>query len=157
MVVVNSVASLYWMPRSLRNRLYRHCGIQVGRDVFIFPGQLIRPGRMTFGDRVFVNGRCTFEPGRAGIDIEDDVFIAQNVTITAATHKIGPPSKRAGAVMSRAVIIGRGSWIGAAATVLPGVTVAPGCVIAAGAVVTRDTQPDGLYVGVPARRIRSLA
>nr|WP_246078761.1 DapH/DapD/GlmU-related protein [Modestobacter excelsi] len=59
--------------------------------------------------------------------------------------------------MSRAVIIGRGSWIGAAATVLPGVTVAPGCVIAAGAVVTRDTQPDGLYVGVPARRIRSLA
>lgn len=32
----------------------------------------------------------------------------------------------------------------------------PGCVIAAGAVVTRDAEPDGLYAGVPARRIRSL-
>jgi acetyltransferase-like isoleucine patch superfamily enzyme len=137
--------------------MYRCCGIHVGRDVFIFPGQLIRPGRMAFGDRVFVNGRCTFEPGQAGIDIEDDVFIAQSVIITAETHEIGPRSQRAGAVISRAVVIGRGSWIGAAATVLPGVTVAPGCVIAAGAVVTKDTQPDGLYVGVPARRLRSLA
>jgi acetyltransferase-like isoleucine patch superfamily enzyme len=40
--------------------------------------------------------------------------------------------------------------------VLPGVTVAAGCVTAAGAVVAADTEPDGLYAGVPATRIRDL-
>jgi maltose O-acetyltransferase len=40
--------------------------------------------------------------------------------------------------------------------VLPGVTVGDGCVIAAGAVVNADCQPDGLYAGVPARRVRDL-
>ena len=47
-------------------------------------------------------------------------------------------------------------WLGARVVVLPGVQVAPGCIVGAGAVVTRDTEPDGVYVGVPARRIRDL-
>ncbi|WP_372495087.1 acyltransferase [Nocardioides pinisoli] len=49
-----------------------------------------------------------------------------------------------------------GAWIGAAVTVLPGVTIGPGCVVAAGSVVTADCQANGLYAGVPARRIRDL-
>jgi maltose O-acetyltransferase len=36
------------------------------------------------------------------------------------------------------------------------VTVGDGCVIAAGAVVAKDCEPNGLYVGVPARRARDL-
>lgn len=156
MIVVNSVAGLYWMPRGLRNRLYRWCGIAVGNGTHIFPGQVIRPGRVRFGAGVFVNGRCTFEPGDAAIVIGDDVFLAPNVTITASTHEIGPSAKRAGEVVSRPVTIGRGTWVGAGAVILPGVSVAPGCVIAAGAVVTKDTEPDGLYGGVPASRLRTL-
>lgn len=156
MIAVNSIGGLYWLPRGARHRIYRACGIAVGRGTHIFPGQLIRPGPVSFGDGVFVNGRCTFEPGRAGILVEDDVFIAQNVTITAQTHGIGPGTKRAGDVVEEPVRIGRGSWIGTAAVVLPGVTVAPGCIIGAGAVVTRDTEPDSLYTGVPARRVRGL-
>ncbi len=156
MILVNSVAGLYWLPRSLRHRLYRLCGITVGRGTHIFPGQVIRPGPLDIGDRVFVNGRCTFEPGEAGIVVEDDVFLAQNVVVTAVTHEIGSSAQRAGRNIHRQVVIGRGSWIGAAAVILPGVTVGRGCIIAAGAVVTRDTAPDGLYAGIPAKRIRSL-
>jgi maltose O-acetyltransferase len=111
---------------------------------------------LDIGDRVFVNGRCTFEPGEAGIVVEDDVFLAQNVVVTAVTHEIGSSAQRAGRNIHRQVVIGRGSWIGAAAVILPGVTVGRGCIIAAGAVVTRDTAPDGLYAGIPAKRIRSL-
>jgi maltose O-acetyltransferase len=54
------------------------------------------------------------------------------------------------------VSVGNGSWLGTGVTVLPGVTIGEGCVIAAGAVVTADCAPDGLYAGVPARRIRDL-
>ncbi len=52
--------------------------------------------------------------------------------------------------------IGEGAWVGAGAMLLPGVTIGPGCVIAAGAVVSSDCEPDGLYGGVPAERIRYL-
>jgi|GEM_PF-183820 len=42
-------------------------------------------------------------------------------------------------------------WVGANVTITGGVTVAEGCVIGAGAVLTRDTEPYGVYLGVPAR------
>lgn len=45
-------------------------------------------------------------------------------------------------------------WLGANVTVTPGVTIAEGCVVGANAVVTRDTEPRGVYMGVPARRVR---
>lgn len=45
-------------------------------------------------------------------------------------------------------------WIGANVTITAPVRIARGCVIGANAVVTCDTQPMGVYVGVPARRLR---
>jgi len=45
-------------------------------------------------------------------------------------------------------------WLCAHVTVTANTTIAKGCIIGANAVVTRDTEPMGLYVGVPARRLR---
>lgn len=45
-------------------------------------------------------------------------------------------------------------WLGANVTVTSNVTIAKGCIIGANAVVNRNTEPFGLYVGVPARRLR---
>jgi maltose O-acetyltransferase len=53
-------------------------------------------------------------------------------------------------------VIEDGCWIGAGATILPGVTVRAGCIVASGAIVTKDCEPNGLYAGNPARRIREL-
>ena len=36
-----------------------------------------------------------------------------------------------------------------------GVTIAKGCVIGANAVVTKDTEPLGIYVGIPAKKIKN--
>jgi acetyltransferase-like isoleucine patch superfamily enzyme len=52
------------------------------------------------------------------------------------------------------ITLGEDIWLGANVTIVPGVSVADGCVIGAGAVVTKDTQPMGVYMGVPARRVR---
>lgn len=46
-------------------------------------------------------------------------------------------------------------WLGDGVVVMPGVHIAPGSVIGANAVVTRDTEPYGVYVGMPARKISS--
>jgi acetyltransferase-like isoleucine patch superfamily enzyme len=45
-------------------------------------------------------------------------------------------------------------WVAANVTITANMTIAKGCVIGANAVVTKDTQPMGLYCGVPARRVR---
>jgi acetyltransferase-like isoleucine patch superfamily enzyme len=45
-------------------------------------------------------------------------------------------------------------WTGANVTITADVTIAKGCIIGANAVLTKSTEPYGLYVGVPARRLR---
>jgi sugar O-acyltransferase (sialic acid O-acetyltransferase NeuD family) len=49
--------------------------------------------------------------------------------------------------------VGDNCFIGVNATLRDTVAVASGCVVGAGAVVAAATEPDGLYVGVPARRV----
>jgi sugar O-acyltransferase (sialic acid O-acetyltransferase NeuD family) len=56
------------------------------------------------------------------------------------------------ACLGGGAVIRDGCYIGLNATVRDGVTVAERCLIAAGAVVLKDTEPDGVYIGVPARR-----
>lgn len=51
--------------------------------------------------------------------------------------------------------IGNDVWIGDEVRILGGVNVADGTVIGTGAVVTKDTEPYGIYVGVPAKKIGS--
>jgi len=48
--------------------------------------------------------------------------------------------------------IGHNSTLGLGAVVRDGITVAPFTFVGAGAVVVSDTEEDGIYVGVPARR-----
>jgi acetyltransferase-like isoleucine patch superfamily enzyme len=50
--------------------------------------------------------------------------------------------------------LGSDVWIGANAVVVGGITVGHGAVIGAGAVVTKDVEPYGVVVGVPARTVR---
>ena len=51
--------------------------------------------------------------------------------------------------------IGNDVWIGDEVTILGGLDIADGTIIGAGAVVIRDTEPYGIYVGVPAKKIGS--
>lgn len=44
-------------------------------------------------------------------------------------------------------------WIGFGVQIMSGVTIHDGCVIGAGAVVTKDTEPYGVYAGIPAKKI----
>ena len=56
------------------------------------------------------------------------------------------------AVVAGGATVGERCFLGLNSTIRNGVTVAPGCFVAAGALVIADTEPDGLYVGVPAQR-----
>lgn len=153
--ILNSIATNDWMPVRLRPSILRLCGIQIGR-ADVYNNIRFKPGNVSIGNQVLINDNVHFDPGSARIIVEDRVALAAGVRLLAATHEIGGPQQRAGAVASADIVIGRGSWIGAGATILSGVTVASGCIIASGAVVNRSTERDGLYGGVPAVRIKDL-
>jgi acetyltransferase-like isoleucine patch superfamily enzyme len=151
---VNLVAASPVVDRPQRARLLCRAGLDV-------PHALIESGCFFFGERVtigdwsWINHRCYFD-SRDQITIGTICSLGMEVMLCTSTHHPGDATKRAGAYTSSPISIGDGSWIGTRAVILPGVAVAPGCVVGSGAVVVEDTEPHGLYAGVPARRIRDL-
>lgn len=108
-------------------------------------------GRITFGDRCFVN--CgTVVISTAEIEVGDDVALANEVMLVDSdSHGVeGRPFREA------PIRIGNGSWLGNRAMVLPGVTIGERVLVAAGAVVTRDVPDAVLVAGNPARVVRPL-
>ena len=90
------------------------------------------------------------------ISIGQNSWIGCNVSFICITHLMGDMKQRAGKSVFLPITIGDGVWVGADVTILPGVSIADGCMIAAGAVVVKDTMPNGLYAGNPAKRIKDL-
>lgn len=54
----------------------------------------------------------------------------------------------------REVAIEEHGLVGAGCTILPGAKVAKGCSIGAMSLLTKPTEPWGIYVGIPAKRIK---
>lgn len=67
---------------------------------------------------------------------------AADIPMTLAGRKTGP------------ITLEDDIWIAANVTVCANTVIAGGCVIGANAVVTKNTEPMGIYFGVPAKRVR---
>lgn len=118
--------------------------VYVGNDVAIGPRSLL----WTTGAKIF---------------IKDKVIVGPGLSIITGDHRINVAGKYMADIIAaekekdddQDVIIEKDVWIGANVTILKGVTVAEGCVIGGGAVITKNTEPYGIYVGVPAKRLKS--
>jgi acetyltransferase-like isoleucine patch superfamily enzyme len=152
--LVNGLAASPAVTREQRRRLLRLAGIRT-ESAIVEDGVYFFGADATLGAWSLVSHGCYLE-NRAHIAIGDGCALGMGVTVLTATHDIGGRERRAGPFTALPVTVGDGTWVGARSVVLPGVTIAPGCVIAAGSVVTADTEPDGLYAGVPAARRRDL-
>jgi len=111
-------------------------------------------GLISLGDRVAIHPFAILY-GDGGVRIGNHVQISAQVVIVSDNLHY----RDASTLITRqgrdrdGIIIEDDVWIGANACVLDGVRVARGSVIGAGAVVTRSTEPYGVYVGVPGRRV----
>lgn len=126
-----------------------------GRNVNIQPGVTIENlNNFSIGNNSGL-GRNSYIRALAPVTFGNDVMVGPELHVytTSHYHKIGVPMNTQGGFMNP-VIVKDDVWIGARVTLLQGVTVESGCVIAAGAVVNRSTKPNGIYGGVPARRLR---
>jgi maltose O-acetyltransferase len=142
------------VPRHLRRWIYRLLGFRIGRSS-LSPHLAFKTSKIDIGDDVYMNEGCFFD-NMERVTLGDRIYVGPEVMFGTTSHEIGGSACRAGPGRAAPVIVGSGCWIGARAILLPGVTVGEGCVVAAGAVVTKDCLPNGLYAGVPARRVRDL-
>lgn len=157
---LNKVISSF--PTKQRMRLYQILsGGSIAVDSYIAPNCVIdNPKHIVLKRGANINRFCRFitsDGMNARIIIGENTWVGCNVSFICITHEIGVPRLRAGISIFKPIEIGDGVWIGADVTILPGVHIASGCVIGAGAVVTKDTTPNGLYAGNPAKRIRDLS
>jgi len=145
------------VPNTMRRAAYRgHRGLHMTRSTTIEAGCFFSHDcDVSFEERCIVNRRVQFI-GPGPIRIGAGCGLGFETMLCTVTHEMGPPAERAAGFVCRGIVIGAGCWVGARVTILPGVTIGEGCIIDAGSVVVGDCAANGMYGGVPARRISDL-
>jgi maltose O-acetyltransferase len=153
---INHVVMREIMPWRVRTQVLRLLGMDLGPGAGFSSDCWVGGVDIVMGERSGTNIGCTFD-NLGPIRIGRDVSIGHQVMLLTSHHDVRLGDDRPmGAVAGRGITIHDGVWIGARATIMPGVTIGESCVIGAGAVVTKDCEPGGMYLGVPARRVRDL-
>jgi acetyltransferase-like isoleucine patch superfamily enzyme len=142
----------------IKMTLLRTLGAQIGNSCFIHQNVFISGHTHLKIGRSCVLSRGVTLVATGGLEIGDNVLIGYDTKILTRNHNIpdevGLPIRWAGHI-NKPVIIEADAWLACNVVIVPGVTIGKGTVVAAGAVVTSNTEPYGVYAGVPARKIRS--
>ncbi|HKK94321.1 MAG TPA: acyltransferase [Longimicrobiales bacterium] len=133
--------------RLLAKRIFRRCG----RNFKAFHQVKLSFGyNLEVGDNVVVHRHVLLDD-RGGIEIGDGASISDYVNVYSHSHDIVDGRE----VFTPKTVVGAGARITYHATILAGTTVAPDSMVGAGSMLTRSTEPHTVWVGVPARQIRT--
>lgn len=119
-------------------------GTTIGDDCYI-DSYVLTSGNCQIGNRVILRYQSVIA---RNVIIEDDVFFTAGVKTIFLDHTRTQTFKP--------LIIKSGSFFGDNVVVMGGITLAENCIFGACAFVNKDTEPDGVYVGTPAKRIRDV-
>jgi acetyltransferase-like isoleucine patch superfamily enzyme len=125
-------------------------GCTIGSGVFIGPFTEIQKD-VSIGDRTKIQSHtfiCEL------VNIGDDCFIGHGVMFINDTFQHGGPA-RGDKNLWKSTRIGNSVSIGSNATILP-ISICDKVVIGAGSVVTKNITESGVYIGNPAKKIKSL-
>lgn len=106
------------------------CHNKIGENCFILEDNTLQPFTEIGNNVVMWSGNHIGHHGK----IEDHVFFTSHVVLSGHCH-----------VKERA-------WFGVNSTIRDGLTIGEGCLIAMGSVITKSTDDDGFYMGVPAKK-----
>lgn len=140
-----------------KNYSFGH-NFHAGRNVFLWAKEYIK-----IGNNCYIGRNSQIE---CNATIGHNVLIANNVSFLGRYdhhyQQVGVNIRKASEIqdsdydwlgLNQEVCVGDDVWIGFGTIVLSGVEIKSGCIIAAGSIVTKDTEPYGIYVGVPAKRV----
>jgi putative colanic acid biosynthesis acetyltransferase WcaF len=135
----------------LKTTVLRWFGASVGRGVVIKPNiKITFPWRLVLGDDVWLGEECWLL-NLAPIEIASNVCISQRAFLCTGNHNYKSQSFD---LITEPIRVEAGAWVGAGALVGPGVTVGTRAVLTAGSVATKDLDPNAVYQGNPAVRVK---
>mgnify|MGYP004002609413 CR=1 FL=1 len=140
--------------------IYNYDQIEIGDNSRIDDFCVIS-GKVKIGRNVHITPLCLVAGGNPGVIIGDFSTLAYSVKIFSQSDDYSGRSmvnstipKEFKMEIMKPVMIGRHSIIGAGSIVMPGVNVAVGTSIGANSLVLKSTDPWGIFVGTPAKRIK---
>jgi dTDP-4-amino-4,6-dideoxy-D-glucose acyltransferase len=145
-------------------RLYPLCKIAKPEVVELDDNCRIRDFAFIWGGRGVIVGKYSdVQPhvvvwGGGNLRIGNYVSVGVGTIILTATYDYNSPKMVDGVPDETKTLFGRviiedNCYIGAHCTIMPNVKIGEGCVIGANSLVLKDTEPWGIYVGSPCRKI----
>lgn len=170
---VRLMRGLYWIGQPEVCRIGSHVTFYPGAFLQGSPRSLVIENHVTFYPGIYISlgssptsetrighhshfaPRCVLY-GAGGLTLGPYCNIAAHVVFATVGHDPRladvPMALRRG--HSGPIVLEEDIWVAANCTITANTRIARGCVIGANSVVTRDTEPDGIYFGAPARRHR---
>jgi putative colanic acid biosynthesis acetyltransferase WcaF len=152
-LIVNGAFLLSWVPwpSSLKCLLLRLFGAKVGRGVVVKPRVNIKyPWNVEIGDHSWI-GEGAWLDSLGRITIGANCCLSQRSMIETGNHDWSKPTFD---LIVKPVVLESGSWAAVGSLLLPGSRLSSHAILAAGSVLSGDTEPFGIYVGVPATKVR---
>lgn len=140
--------------------IYNHSEIEIGDNSRIDDFCVVS-GKVTIGRHVHIAPHCLVAGGEKGVVMEDFSGLAYFVQVFSQSDDYSGRTMTNPTVPAEfkkefkaPVHVGRHVIIGAGSIVFPGVVLAEGCSVGAMTLVSKSTDPWGIYVGNPAKRIK---
>lgn len=143
-------------------RIYGASNISIGNNVRIDDFTILAAvrGSIDIGNYVFI-GRNSHLGGALGIELHDFSSMAANTVIYSASDDYSGEALTAQVVPHKytryrggKVVFGRHVIVGSSSTIVGPAILGEGVSVGAMSLVTKDLDPWGVYVGIPAKRIR---
>lgn len=138
-------------PSFLKAQVLRWFGARVGVGVVIKPRVNVKyPWRLSVGDHSWI-GEGVWIDSLDRVTIGSNCCLSQGVMIETGNHDW---SSLAFDLIVKPVVVEDGAWAAVRSLLLPGSRLADHAVLGAGSALSGDTDAYGIYVGVPARRVK---
>jgi putative colanic acid biosynthesis acetyltransferase WcaF len=152
-MVVSACFFLTWIPwpNGLKRALLRAFGARVGAGVVVKPRVNVKyPWKLEVGDHTWI-GEAVWIDSLAMVRVGANACLSQGVLVETGNHDWSKPTFD---LILGEVTVEEGAWAAARSTLLPGSRLASHAVLGAGGVLAGDTEPYGIYVGTPAKRVK---
>lgn len=113
--------------------------------------------KITIGERVYINNKCSIVADKTEIQIKNDVLIGTNCMIVDSDfHNLHPKKRHNNNQTCKKVVVEKNVFIGNNVTILKGVTIGENSVIGSGSIVVQNIPENVIASGVPCKVIKPI-